>query len=77
MADIGAHHSCWLLLQALFMIARVLTANSTTTLRTIAKGVFIVTSLLRVSTGQVSVLQNEPMVNVGLLPERTRPLPLE
>jgi len=45
----GTHHSCWLLLQALFMIARVLTANNTTAVRTIAKGVFIVTSLLRVS----------------------------
>ena len=47
-ADTGAHHSCWLLLQALFMIARALTARSTTAAMTIAKGVFIVTSLLRV-----------------------------
>ena len=36
------------LLQALFMIARALTARSTTAAMTIAKGVFIVTSLLRV-----------------------------
>ena len=41
----GAHHSCWLLLQALFMIASVLTAMSMTVTRTITKGAFIVTSL--------------------------------
>jgi hypothetical protein len=30
MVDIEAHHACWLLLQALFMTASVLTATSTT-----------------------------------------------
>jgi hypothetical protein len=39
--DVGAHHPCWLLLQALFMTARVLTTTSTTATRTIIKGVFI------------------------------------
>ena len=42
--DIGAHHACWLLLQAWFMTANVLTATSTTAARTITKGLFIVTS---------------------------------
>jgi hypothetical protein len=39
--DVGAHHTCWLLLQALFMTASVLTTTSTTATRTIIKGVFI------------------------------------
>ena len=42
--EIGAHHACWLLLQALFMTASVLTTTSTTATRTIIKGVFMVTS---------------------------------
>jgi len=41
----GTHHSCWLLLQALFMIARVLTANNATAVRTINKGLCIATSI--------------------------------
>jgi hypothetical protein len=45
MADNGAHHPCWLLLQALFMTASVLTTRSTTATRTIIKGVFIATLL--------------------------------
>jgi hypothetical protein len=46
-ADIGAHHPWRPLLQALFMIARVLTVTSTIAVRIIAKGVFIVTSPMR------------------------------
>ena len=42
--DIGAHHACWLLLQALFMTASVLTATSTSATRTMTKGLFMVTS---------------------------------
>ena len=42
--DIGAHHACWLLFQALFMTASVLTATSTTATRTMTKGLFMVTS---------------------------------
>jgi hypothetical protein len=41
---IGAHHACWLLLQALFMIARVLPATSTT-VSAISSKTFIGTSL--------------------------------
>jgi len=48
MVDIGAHHPCWLLLQALFMIASVLTATSARATETMTNGVFMVTSLLRV-----------------------------
>jgi hypothetical protein len=39
----GTHQLCWLFLQALFMIARVLTANNTTAARTINKGLCIAT----------------------------------
>jgi hypothetical protein len=46
MSEIGAHQLCWLLLQALFIIARVLPPTSITALRTVKK-VFIATSLLR------------------------------
>ena len=41
---IGAHHACWLLLQALFITASVPTVTSTTATRTMTKGLFIVTS---------------------------------
>ena len=41
--DVGAHHACWLLLQALFMTASVLTVTSTTATRTMTKGLFMVT----------------------------------
>src|SRR6516225_6874461 len=44
MLEVGAHHACWLLLQALFIIASVLTAASTTATKAITRGVFIVTS---------------------------------
>ena len=40
--DVGAHHACWLLLQALFIIASVLTTMSTT--RTMTNEVFIAVS---------------------------------
>ena len=40
--DIGAHHACWLLLQALFMTASVLMTKSTT--RTMNNEVFIAVS---------------------------------
>ena len=43
----GTHHSCWLLSQALFMIARGLTANNATAVRTINSGLCIATSPLR------------------------------
>jgi hypothetical protein len=39
---IGAHHACWLLLQALFITASVPTVTSTTATRTMTKGLFIV-----------------------------------
>jgi hypothetical protein len=67
MVDIGAHHSCWLLLQALFMIASVLMAASATATETMTNGVFIGTSLQRVFC-RVSDLQNEPRLN-GLAPK--------
>jgi branched-subunit amino acid transport protein len=38
---IGAHHACWLLLQALFITASVPTVMSTTATRTMTKGLFI------------------------------------
>jgi hypothetical protein len=47
MLDIGVHHSCWLLLQALFITASVLTATSKTATRTITKGAFIGISAAR------------------------------
>jgi hypothetical protein len=62
MVDIGAHHSCWLLLQALFMIASVLITASARATETMTNGVFIVTSLQRVFC-RVSDLQNEPWLN--------------
>jgi energy-coupling factor transporter transmembrane protein EcfT len=39
MVGIGVHHACWLLLQALFMTASVLTATSTTAITAITSGV--------------------------------------
>jgi hypothetical protein len=39
--DIGVHHPCELLLQALFMIASVLKVTSTTATKTITMGLFI------------------------------------
>ena len=38
MLDVGAHHSCWLFLQALFMTASAPTATSTIATRTMTKG---------------------------------------
>jgi hypothetical protein len=73
MLDIGAHHSCWLLLQALFMIARALTANSTTAVRTINNGLCIATSTTRNSEAyerQNYRGSNEPRVNATVLPKR-------
>jgi len=73
MLDIGAHHSCWLLLQALFMIARALTANSTTVVRTINNGLCIATSTTRNSEAyerQNYRGSNEPRVNATVLPKR-------
>jgi hypothetical protein len=40
---IGAHHACWLLLQALFITASALTVTSTTATRIMTKGLFIAT----------------------------------
>ena len=42
--DVGAHHPCWLPLQALFMTASVLTITSTTAMTAITSGVFIMAS---------------------------------
>jgi len=42
--DVGAHHACWLLLQALFIIVSALTATSTTATRTMTKELFMVIS---------------------------------
>jgi hypothetical protein len=39
--DIGAHHACWLLLQAVFMTASVLTTTSTTATTTMSEGLFM------------------------------------
>ncbi len=68
--DIGAHHACWLLLQALFMTASVLTVTSTTATMTIASRVFIVASRPGHSPAGFSWFTNEPGVKVW----RTRPL---
>src|SRR5215831_20469725 len=65
--DIGAHHACWLLLQALFITASVPTVTSTTATRTMTKGLFIVTSPPEGSLVEFSLSKNEPTVNV-LLP---------
>src|SRR5215470_12743948 len=65
--DIGAHHACWLLLQALFITASVPTVTSTTATRTMTKGLFIVTSPPDRSLVEFSLSKNEPTVNV-LLP---------
>ena len=53
---IGAHHACWLLLQALFITASVPTVTSTTATRTMTKGLFIVTSRPRPLTARIFVL---------------------
>ena len=55
--DIGAHHTCWLLLQALFITAKVPTVTSTTATRTMIKGLFIATSGLRPLIGRILVIQ--------------------
>jgi len=62
MVDIGAHHSCWLLLQALFMIASVLMAASARATETMTNGVFTGTSPQRVFCA-VSDLENEPRLD--------------
>ena len=49
--------SCWLVLQALFMTASVPTATSITATRTMAKGLFMVTSRPRPLTGRIFVIQ--------------------
>ena len=64
MLDIGAHHACWLLLQALFMTASVLTVTSTTATRTMTKGLFMVTSPPGHSLTEFSSFKNELRVNV-------------
>jgi len=57
MLDIGAHHACWLLLQALFMTASVLTVTSTTATRTMNKGLFMLTSRPRPLADPIFVVQ--------------------
>jgi len=44
--DVGAHHACWLLLQALFMTASVPTVTSIAVTRTMNKGLFMVAAPL-------------------------------
>jgi hypothetical protein len=60
MLDVGAHHACWLLLQALFMTASVLTVTSTTATRTMTKGLSMVTSRPRLLTPRIFVVQVYP-----------------
>jgi hypothetical protein len=60
---IGAHHACWLLLQALFITAKVPTATTTTATRIMTKGLFIATSGPRPLIAEFSWLKNEPPVN--------------
>jgi hypothetical protein len=72
MVDIGAHHSCWALLQALFMIARALMANRTTAVRTINNGLCIIATSTKYRTPEAYERSNylgsgEPTVNAGLL----------
>ena len=55
--DVGAHHACWLLLQALFIIASALTVMSTTATRTMTKGLFMVTTRPRPLTDRIFVVQ--------------------
>ena len=63
--DNGAHHACWLLLQALFITASVPTVTSTTATRTMTKGLFIVTSRPPgYSLVEFSCFRDEPTVNV-------------
>ena len=52
--DIGAHHACWLLLQALFITASVPKVTSIAVTRTMTKGLFMVTSRLRPLTTEFS-----------------------
>src|SRR6516165_9907183 len=69
MAD-GAHHSCWLLLHALFRIARVPTINSAIAVRTINKGLSIATSTTNPRGLQQNYRSsNEPTVNTRLQPK--------
>jgi hypothetical protein len=63
--DVGAHHPCWLLLQALFMTASVLTTASTTATRTIIKGVFMGVTSHPPEPAEFSSFKNEPAVNVN------------
>jgi hypothetical protein len=53
------------------MIASVLMAKSTTAVMTIATGVFIVTSLLRIYRASFRV-ENEPTLNAGKLTKQSR-----
>jgi hypothetical protein len=63
--DNGAHHACWLLLQALFMTASVLTATSTTATRTMSKGLFMGATSHPPEPAEFSSFKNEPAVNVN------------
>src|SRR6516165_9659785 len=61
---VGAHHACWLLLQALFITASVPTVTSTTATRTMTKGLFIVISRPGHSLTEFSSFKNELRLNV-------------
>ena len=63
--DIGAHHACRLLLQALFMTASVLTVTSKIATRTMTKGLFMATACPPASSlTEFSSFKNELRVNV-------------
>src|SRR6516165_4722143 len=63
--DVGAHHACWLLLQALFMTASVPKVTSIAVTRTMNKGLLMVASRpWPLSPAGFSYFTNEPGVNV-------------
>ena len=55
--DIGAHHACGLLLQAVFMTASVPTGTDTAAMAAITGGVLIVASRPRPLTDRIFVIQ--------------------
>jgi hypothetical protein len=54
--DIGAHHARWLVLQTLFMTARVPTAASPTATRRMTRRFFLLTSRHRLLTRGIFVV---------------------
>jgi len=66
MLDMGAHHSCWLVFQALLMIASVLTVTSTTATRTTTRGVF----MANLPTGPEAYLAKYKVRNVNIVTQQ-------